>query len=150
MEEPLISPAVPEKHKVDVFAMIGPGLEVFDRQGQRVGKVDGFYPGAGELHPTETTVLPAPTAPLGQQTLPVVEPVVVPTPNVVTVPEFDTVIRPDEDFPKELLERLQHNGFIKIDAGFLHHHRYALREQIERVEDNRVILNVAEDELIKH
>ena len=150
MQEQTISPAVPEKQKVDKLALIGLGLEVFDRQGKKVGKVDSLFAGSAEHHATETTVLPAPVAPLGQQGLPVMEPVIVPVPATVTVPEFDSVIRPDEDFPKELRERLEHDGFIRIDAGIFHHHRYALRDQIESVDGNRVLLNVVEHELIKH
>ena len=149
MEEQMISPAVPEKQKVDKLALVGLGLEVVDREGNRVGKVHSLYAGSSEQHPAETVVLPAPLGSTGQQTVPVIEPVV-PITSPVTVPEFDAALHPDDNFPKELRDRLLHDGFIRINAGFLKRHRYALREQIERVENDRVVLNVAEHELLKH
>jgi len=66
------------------------------------------------------------------------------------VPIFDDALEPDDNMPRELRERLQHDGFIRIDAGFLKHHRYALRGQIERVAGGVVVLNVPADELLKH
>jgi hypothetical protein len=149
MDEQIVSPAVPEKQKVDKLALIKAGLEVYDRTGKKVGKVDGLYGGSSELHPIETVVLAAPLGTTSQQTVPLMEPVV-PVTNTVTVPEFDSGLYPDDDFPTELRERLAHDGFVRIDAGILHRHRYALRGQIERVEGDRVVLNVAQDELIKH
>jgi len=149
MEEQIISPAVPAKQKVDLLALVGLGLEVYDRAGNKIGKVDSLYGGSTERPPVETIVLPAPLGTTSQQTVPVME-AVVPVTNTLTVPEFDATLHPDDNFPKELRERLLHDGFIRIEAGFLKHHRYALRDQIERVDEDRVVLNVLKDELIKH
>jgi hypothetical protein len=149
MEGQIISPAIPEKQKVDKLAPVKPGMEVYDRTNKKVGKVDGLYGGSSEVHPIETVVLPAPLGTTSQQTMPLMEPVI-PVTNTARVPEFNSGLYPDDDFPKELRERLAHDGFVRIDAGLLHRHRYALREQIERVEGDRVVLNVAVNELIKH
>ena len=149
MAELSVSPAVTEKQKVDIFALIGPGLEVYDNQSKKVGKVDTFFPGASGREPKETTVLPAPVAVTGQQTVPLMEPLV-PVTNTVTVPELDTALHPGDDLPNELRERLRHDGFVRIDAGFLRHHRYALRNQIARVENDRIVLNISENELFRH
>jgi hypothetical protein len=154
MEEQVISPAVPEKQKVDKLALVKAGMEVYDRAGKKVGKIDSMFGGSKEAAAVEKVVVPAPVTAGGQQPVPLAFPIVEPAEpvaaNSVTVPEFDTVLYRDEDMPKELRERLEYEGFIRIDAGFFRHHRYAMREQIDRVEGQRVILNVPEDELIKH
>ena len=85
-------------------------------------------------------VAPVPTQ------MPLIRPVMLPSKE----PEFDDVLDAVEDMPKELRERPIHDGFIRIDRGFLKHHGYASREQIERVEGDRVVLTVAADELLKH
>ena len=149
MEGQIISPAIPEKQKVDKLAPVKPGMEVYDRTNKKVGKIDGLYGGSSELHPIATVVVPAPLGTTSQQTVPLMEPVA-PVTNTVTVPEFNAGLYPDDEFPKELRERLAHDGFVRIDAGLWHRHRYALRDQIERVEGDRVVLNVAVNELIKH
>lgn len=153
MENSLGSPAVSESTKVDRLAGISAGQEVYDNQGKKVGKVDSVYAGEGDLRPgahapTESTVLPLPLAP-NQQTTPAVEPVVPVSANMA-VPEFDNFFDPHDPLPKELRARLAHDGFVRIDAGMLHHHRYALRDQVARVDSERVVLTVAENELIKH
>jgi len=147
-EQGVVTPVNPETHKVDVLALVGPGLEVYDSLGKKVGKVDSFFGGAPSEAPKESVVVPLPAAPSGLQTVPVMAPVV-PVTNTATVPELDTTLHPNDNLPEELRERLTQDGFIRIEAGFLHHHRYALRDQIERVEGDRVILNVVEEELIK-
>jgi hypothetical protein len=148
MPDPIMTPVVPEKHKVDWIAQARHGQEVYDRMGKKVGKVDAAYGGAGETVPAHTGVVVAPVASsmATQQAAPIVEAVAVPA----KVPVFDDSLVTDDTFPKELLARLQHDGFIRIDAGLLKHHRYALRDQIADIEDDRVSLNVVADELIKH
>jgi len=154
MADPIVSASVPDNQKEDKLAHVASGMDVYDRLGKKVGQVDTFYAGATSSErraATTATVLPAPVMPTSQQTVPVMEPVVpVTVANPDTVPEFDSVLHWDDNFPKELRERLTHDGFIKIAAGLLHHSRYALRDQIERVEGDRVTLNVEEHELIKH
>jgi hypothetical protein len=153
MENSLGSPAVSDSARVDRLAGVNAGQEVYDNHGKKVGKVDSVYAGEWDLRPgahspNESTVLPLPLAPNQQSTL-AVEPVV-PVSASMAVPEFDNFFDPHDPLPKELRARLAHDGFVRIDAGMLHHHRYALRDQVAHVDGGRVVLNVAEDELIKH
>jgi hypothetical protein len=148
MEAPIISPAIPEKEKVDKIGQVAPGMEVYDRLGKKVGKVDGLFSGAEDWQPDAAGVKAVPVQVATPQAVPVVEPVVVRPAN--KVPEFDEVLEPDDEMPRELRERLEHDGFIRIDAGFLKHHRYALRGQIDRIEVDHVVLNVTAQELLKH
>jgi len=150
MENQLVSPAVPPSERVDLIGQVAHGMKVFDVGGKLVGRVDATFGGArGESVPSTVAVLaaPGPAAVTGQQPVPIVERVV---PASAKVPVLDHAFDTDEDMPRELRERLEHDGFIRIDAGFFRHHRFALRDQIERVDSNTVGLNVSADELIKH
>jgi hypothetical protein len=149
MEQQMVSPAVPDSEKVDKIAQVTYGMKVYDRAGKKIGHVNGMFGGArGEsLLPVGVVVATAAPVPLtGQQTVPLVEPVLAPA----KVPVFDDVFDADDSLARELRERLEHDGFIRIDAGFLKHHRYALRDQIERAAHGVVTLNVLADNLIKH
>ncbi len=55
-----------------------------------------------------------------------------------------------DDLPEELRERLLQHGFIRLDtAGLFAADRYILPEQIAGVSEDRVMLNVDKDDLIK-
>ena len=147
MEAQIISPAIPEKERIDKIGQVAPGMEVYDRIGKKVGKVDDFFSGAEDWKPAAATVtVPVPVA--TPPALPVVEPAAVQP--ATKVPDFDDVLEPDDEMPPVLRKRLEHDGFIRIDAGFLKHHRYALRGQIDRIESDHVVLNVTAKELLKH
>jgi hypothetical protein len=51
--------------------------------------------------------------------------------------------------PLQICRQLMQRGFIKIKAGLLVSDRFATADQVERVEDDRVALNVSDDELLK-
>jgi hypothetical protein len=51
--------------------------------------------------------------------------------------------------PEVLAERLKRHGFVRLEGGLLKGHRYALPEQIARVDADGVYLNVDENELIE-
>lgn len=122
-EDAVVAHTVSEKDQEDKFGQIKVGMEVIDRLGQKVGRVDDLYSGADVRQPTA----------YGE-----------------SMPQ-DDALGPSGDLPPEVRERLLHDGFIRIDAGFLKHHRYALRSQLDRVEgDDRVSLLVIADDLIKH
>jgi hypothetical protein len=53
-----------------------------------------------------------------------------------------------DNMPQVLRNRMRHNGFVRIGGGLLRGTRFALREQVAGVDDNRVRLNVREAELI--
>jgi hypothetical protein len=54
----------------------------------------------------------------------------------------------EPNVPEPLRSRLVREGYIKIDAGLLGSaDRYASSEQVERVDGDRVVLNVTKEEL---
>jgi hypothetical protein len=56
--------------------------------------------------------------------------------------------RGEPNVPEPLRSRLVREGYIKIDAGVLGSAtRYASSEQVERVDGDRVVLNVTKDAL---
>src|SRR5262249_14499382 len=143
MERPLSSPAVPESRKVDLIAQIRDGMEVYDHSGKKVGTVDGLYGGTlGDSSPPPPEGATVVTPAAGGQPAPIVA-----AAASAKVPFFDDA---DNEFPREMRERLEHDGFIRVDFGFLRHHRYALREQIDSVAAGSVTLNVLAEDLIKH
>src|SRR5580765_8086670 len=141
MEHQLVSPAAETREKEDMLGKISHGMTVYDQAGKLVGHVDGVYGGSrGEPAPAAANIVatPAPAASAGQQSVPIIQPVAAPA----TMPGFDDALDADEGLPRELRERLEHDGYIRIDAGLLKHHRFALRDQIERVAEGVVVLNV--------
>jgi len=150
-QDPVVSPAAsPEKAAEDKSAQIKMGMEVYDRLGKKVGHVDdlrgsgtdGGLTGPGVVAPVATPIAPSP-----QPANPA--PVIMNTGSEQHVPTGDPV-GSGEDLPREMRQRLLHEGYIRIDAGFLKHHRYALLSQIDRVDGDRVSLNVLVEDLIKH
>jgi hypothetical protein len=121
-EDTLAAQTISEKDKEVLFGQVKVGMEVIDRLGQKVGKVDDLFSGAGDREPTAQGESHPQDDPLGQA----------------------------GDMPPVVRGRLLHDGFIRIDAGFLKHHRYALWSQIDRVEnEDRVSLLAVADDLIK-
>lgn len=60
------------------------------------------------------------------------------------------VFHPDDKMPRELQEKALREGFIRLDAdGFFASDRYIFPEHIDRVEGDRLILNVRKDDLLK-
>lgn len=147
MEKQVTSAAVPDIEKVDLLSQVTDGMLVYDLAGKKVGAVHGIFGGtSGSAQPAQIVIV-AGLAPVGSpQQVPILEPV----PAPARVPVFDESFETDDNMPRELRERLEHDGFLRIDAGVLKHHRFALRGQIERVADGVVVLNVLAGELIKH
>jgi hypothetical protein len=118
--------------ETDVLARITDGTEVYDSQGEHIGKVDAIYLGAvadgdsveggavaAEALDTEATV-------------------------------FAGLFLTKSNIPEEVRERLRYNGFIRIAPhGLFKSHRYATREQVTSAADDRVTLSVAEKQLLK-
>ena len=60
------------------------------------------------------------------------------------------VFHPDDKMPRELQEKALREGFIRLDAdGFFASDRYIFPEHIDRVEGDRLILNVRKGDLLK-
>ena len=55
-----------------------------------------------------------------------------------------------DDLPRELQEKALREGFVRLDAdGLFASDRYIFPEHIDRVEGDRLILNVRKDDLLK-
>jgi hypothetical protein len=121
----------------DVLARVTDGTEVYDSQGEHVGKVDAIYLGAVadgdtvEGGPVTSGAVPAEA--LDAEA------------NV-----FSDLFATSSEIPKEVRERLRYHGFIRIAPhGLFRSHRYATREQVASAAGDRVTLSVAESQLIK-
>jgi hypothetical protein len=51
--------------------------------------------------------------------------------------------------PDQMRKQLMQRGFIKIRAGLLASDRYVTADQVRLVQEDRVILNVSDDALLK-
>jgi hypothetical protein len=117
----------------DVMAQIREGMEVYDKDEKKVGKVDSMFMGAaadGMLSGAE------PARGAGPET----------TDNDSLIANLGRAF--DDGLPEVMRKRLQHNGFIRVRGGFLRGDRFALREQIGAVVGDRVILNVRAEEMV--
>jgi hypothetical protein len=117
----------------DVMAQIREGMEVYDKDEKKVGKVDTLFMGAaadGMLSGVE------PARGTGPET----------TENDTLIANIGRAF--DDGLPEVMRNRLRHNGFIRVRGGFLRGDRFALREQIGAVVGDRVILNVRAEEMV--
>ncbi len=117
----------------DLLGQVHEGMEVYDRDQKKVGKVDGLFMGAradGEGEGSEPARGPGPEA-AGDGSI---------------IADVARVF--DDNMPEVLRSRLRHNGFIRVGGGILSGDRFALREHVASVAGDRVILNVRGEELI--
>lgn len=110
------------------------GMDVFDRDGDKLGSVDRVYFGA-----TEEAGRGAATPS---------------TPGERQDSIFDNLAQAlfgNDAVPEAARARMMQEGFVRIDStGLFAADRYVLPQQIERVEGDRVYLNATRDDLIKH
>lgn len=60
------------------------------------------------------------------------------------------VFHPDDGLPRELQEKALREGFVRLDAdGFFAADRYIFPEHIDRIEGDKLVLNVRKDDLLK-
>lgn len=134
MSEEVLAPhALSERDKLN---QVNVGMEVFDRLGRRVGRVDDIYSGTGD----ELLTAPAP-APVMRA---------LPAGSGQPVPGLTDAVGPKEGMPLAVRNRLLHDGFIRVDAGLLKHHRYVLPGQIDQVTGKRVTLRGVAEDLLKY
>ncbi|KQT47967.1 hypothetical protein ASG47_06160 [Devosia sp. Leaf420] len=115
---------------------IAEGMKVFDSAMHSIGKVDTFR--ITDEAPDQPEIDAAGVSPVLED-------------------ERDTmsalladVFSPGDDLPRELQEKALREGFVRLDAdGFLASDRYIFPEHIDRVEGDRLILNVRKDDLLK-
>jgi hypothetical protein len=105
------------------------GMDVRDVRGDSIGKVRDVFLGAPEAISVATDRAAEPTeGPLDP---------------------LATALAPGGPLPREVIERLRQQGFIRIDsAGLFASDRYATAEQIASVSQDGVQLAVSRDELL--
>ena len=129
----MTEPITNQTNTDDILARVDEGMDVYDRDGHKLGAVKDIY--AGDVVDAPPGAAPDHTG--GQRS----------PGNGSIVTEVARAF--SDDLPAVLRSRLRHNGYVCIKGGFLGHDRYALREQVAAVEGRRVTLNVASNELIK-
>ena len=121
----------------DVLALVKDGMEVVDTTGDHIGKVDAVFLGdvadGDSVYGGPTSDRSAPAEALDTDV------------NI-----FAGLFVTDNDMPQEVRERLRYHGFMRIAPhGLFRSHRYAMREQVVAVTDDRVSISVPESKLIK-
>lgn len=120
----------------NVLTRIREDMEVYGANGDHIGEVEFVYMGASSPVANEMGTGAATTAntELRSESL------------------LDVVANAfrDDNIPEVLRTRLEHDGFIRVEAdGLFTSDRYVLPEQIASVSNDRVILTVNKDDLIK-
>lgn len=113
------------------------GMNVIDSKGDKIGTVRDLYFGADsdEMQRHGAGAATAPNPNLRSDDL---------------VQDVAQAVFGGDELPDEMRQRLINNGFLRIDtAGLFASDRYVLPEQIARVHDEHVHLNVAKDGLLK-
>jgi len=107
------------------------GMDVYDADGDKVGEIDMVRMGDPEAVTTEGQEAPGAADDAG----------------LIGDVARAFGARDEPRVPESLRARMIHDGFIRIDGGFLGKTRYAISEQIARVEGDGVRLSVSKDEL---
>ncbi len=115
---------------------IAEGMKVFDSAMHSIGKVETFR--ITDEAPDQPEVDAAGVSPVLEDDR-----------NTMAALLAD-VFSPSDELPRELQEKALREGFVRLDAdGFLASDRYIFPEHIDRVEGDRLILNVRKDDLLK-
>lgn len=125
--------------KQSVLKNVHKGMEVKDSHDNRIGTVKDIYFGADsdEMKKHGAGAATAPDPSVRENSL--VED--------VARGLFDV---DGDNLPEEMRQRLINEGYIRIDtAGLFRSDRFILPEQIARVHDEHVHLNVSKDDLLK-
>ena len=130
MTEPLSSNTTAH----DLLARVHEGMDVVDVDGHRLGSVADVFMGD-----VADTPLAGGEPQRGSDMV---------TPGEGSIVN-DVARLFSDNIPATLRNRLQHNGFVRVDGGLLGRNRFALREQVATVDGKRVLLNVRAEELIK-
>jgi hypothetical protein len=117
----------------NLMMQIHEGMTVYDRTGDAVGKVTFIR--FGEENPAQ----PGPETITGSRT----------DTSESSLVEDIAEVFDDHDLPETIRGRLRRYGYIQIDAGLLASDRLVFPDQVARIEQDGVHLNVTNDELIK-
>jgi len=120
-----------------ILQQIDAGMPVYDQRGDKIGTVEYVY--LGELTEVDEQYGP------GESSSSLVD-----GSEGSLIEEFARAIVLTEQIPDLWRERLLSHGFIRISStGLFTANRYVMPAQIARVSDNRIMLCVSRDSLIK-
>jgi len=129
-----------EENDTGPLVHVREGMAVYDRDQEKVGKVDFVY--LGEVSEQEANMGRGPQA-VTDTELPGVDHFPVDFAFGGTTGISD----PTEN--ETLKARLKREGFVRVDgAGLFSHEHYVLSEQIASVSEDKVYLNVSRDDLL--
>jgi hypothetical protein len=120
----------------NVFSRVKVGMEVYDVQDRRIGKIEDIYFGASSPEANERGT--------GAATAPDRGP--------VEDRFYQDIVRAfaADEIPEELQQRLLREGYIRIGGeGIFSTARYVLPDQVSSVTGDRVVLRTTRDRLIK-
>lgn len=122
----------------NLLRQVHEGMKVYDREGKDVGTVDGIY--ISEVSPEAARRGLGPAVAENQNPN---------QPRSDVLQDFAKVFQSDQ-VPADLQRRLLDNGFVRVNSpGLFSADRYILPEQVDRVNNNKVVLNVIRQDLIK-
>lgn len=105
------------------ISSVAEGMEVYDKDGARVGTIKAFRLGEGTIKTSAT--------------------------DIVTISEILTETIGNKDLPTVMYTRLFDEGFASVDRGFLRSDGIVFPNQIDEISGDTVYLSVYEDELFK-
>lgn len=111
-------------------------MDVFDKNGKRVGSVDVIHLGDEDLSDRDLETSTPQKPPVARQPL---------------VAAITSALSRTDTAPEELRARLERYGFFKVDASIFTTDRYVLATQIAAVDtdEGRVDLTITEDDMIE-
>lgn len=122
----------------NILTRVREGMDVYDRDGKRVGAVDRVYMGSVGDRRVES----------GAESHAVSEADAPPEGGLAE--NLMAAFAADSDLPETIRQRLMYNGFMRVDGhGLLGSGRLVERQQIESVAGDRVILNASQSDLLK-
>lgn len=108
-----------------LLSAIHEGMAVIDRENHDLGSVDFVYMGSDADEDASAVR------------------------DDTFVEDFAEALVGTDPLPEVLYNRLMQHGYIRIDGGLMGPTRYAMPDQIAAIRDDRVVLGVEHDELVK-
>jgi len=106
------------------FSQITEGMDVYDRDGAKIGTVKAFRPGEGTIRTTGTDIVTMANA-------------------------ISECLGGQKELPTVLYSRLYDEGFVCINRGFLRADAVAFTNEVEDVQGDVIVLNVRAEDLLK-
>lgn len=137
MADPILRP---QDHDTSPLTRVREGMQVFDREGKKVGKVTEVFFGVDDANIEEgvgsQAGLTAPAGDSGTQSA------------GAFGASLEAAFGSGDQGPDVLRRRLERSGYMRIEGGLLSSDRFAMPDQIERVQGDRVDLRVIANQLL--